>query len=145
MISLHGRPVPGFALGDVVNSVDPYGQLLIDLALLRANAQNASSAADYQAIGQQGADIFGPKIDRVGPSEITQPLTHEAWTLNAQLAATSDAVQAKSLLDLMFTDYQKAITAAAKKRAEKEPSRWRVFLIPLGALVLIGGVWYLAK
>ena len=44
----------------------------------------------------------------------------------------------------MLLDYQKAIIAS--RRAQKrESSGWPTFWVPLGALVLIGGVWYVAS
>ncbi len=134
---LYGRPVPGFALGSV--APESHAKLDAMLVLMRANAANANTVSDYQGVGQYGADTAGPAIDDVGPAEATQPFTHDAWTINTKLAATSDIVEAKNLLDLMLTDYQKAIAASRKQQA---PSGWRVFLIPAGILVLIGGVWY---
>jgi len=140
---LYGRPVPGFALGDVVGP-DPHAKLDAILVLMRADAANASTATDYQTVGQYGADTAGPAIDDVGPPEATQPFTHDAWTVNAQLAKTSDAVEARNLLDLMLSDYQKAVEAS-RKQAKKAASGWPVFLVPLGALVLIAGVWYVVR
>ena len=145
MISLHGRRVPGFALGDVIGPPpDPYAMLDAMLVLMRGDAASAKTVADYQKVGQWGADSMGPQIDTVGPAETTQPFTHDAWAINAKLAASSDTVEAKNLLDLMLADYQKAIEASRRAQT-KEPGGWPVFLVPLGALVLIAGVWYVAR
>jgi len=140
MISLNGRQVPGFALGTI--APDTHATLDAELVLIRADAAAASTLADYQTAGQYGADTLGPRIDAVGPSEITQPFTHDAWSVNAKLAAVKDEVEAKNLLDLMLIDYQKAIEAS--RRSKKEASGWRVFLVPAGILVLVGGIWYVA-
>ena len=145
MIALHGRPVPGFALGDVGPPLDQYSKVDAALILMRTDAVAAKTAADYQSVGQWGAENLGPAIDAVGPTEVTQPFTHDAWTVNAQLAKTSDVVQAKNLLDLMFTDYQKAIAASRLSARRHEVSRWTVFLVPAGILVLVGGVWYVSR
>ncbi len=134
---LHGRPVPGFALGSV--APEPHSRLDAMLVLMRADAASASTVSDYQGVGQYGADTAGPAIDAVGPPEVTQPLTHDAWTINSQLATTTDIVEAKNLLDLMIADYQKAVDAIRKR---EESPRWPVFLVPTGILVLIAGVWY---
>ena len=146
MISLHGRAVPGFALGDVIGPPpDPYARLDAMFTLMRGDAASAKTAADYQSVGQWGADTFGPAIDAVGPPEVTQRFTHDAWTINAQLATTTDPVRAKNLLDLMLTDYQKAIAISRIRSKQTMPSGWPVFWVPLGVLVLIAGVWYVVK
>jgi len=145
MISLNGRSVPGFALGDAAPAagLNQYSRIDAVLTLMRTDAVDAKTVAEYQSVGQYGADTLGPMIDAVGPPGVTQPFTHEAWDINAKLAASTDLVHAKTLVDLMLTDYQKAITASRRVQ-QKEPSSWRVFFIPAGILVLIGGVWYLA-
>ena len=144
MISLNGRSVSGFALGDVTSAgLDQYSRIDSVLTLMRTDAVDAKTVAEYQTVGQYGADTLGPMIDAVGPQGVTQPMTHEAWDINAKLATATDLVQAKTLVDLMLADYQKAIIAS--RRAQKrESSGWPTFWVPLGALVLIGGVWYVA-
>lgn len=143
-LRLNGRSVSGFALGDVTSAgLDQYSRIDSVLTLMRTDAVDAKTIAEYQAVGQYGADTLGPMIDAVGPPGVTQPMTHEAWDINAKLATSTDLVQAKTLVDSMLLDYQKAIIAS--RRAQKrESSGWPTFWVPLGALVLIGGVWYLA-
>jgi hypothetical protein len=145
MISLQGHSVPGFALGDVTSAgLDRYSRLDAVLTLMRTDAVDAKTVAEYQAVGQYGSDTLGPMIDAVGPPGVTQPMTHEAWDINAKLATSTDLVQAKTLVDLMLTDYQKAIIASRHVQ-ERESSGWPTFWVPLGALVLIAGVWYVAR
>ena len=142
MISLHGRQVPGFALGNVVPDLRSTSEA--EFVLMRADAAQAKTVSDFKTVGQYGADTLGPDIDNVGPSEVTQPFTHDAWAINAKLATATDIVEAKNLLDLMLSDYQKAIEASRRAQT-KEPGGWPVFLVPLGALVLIAGIWYVAR
>jgi hypothetical protein len=141
MISLNGRQVPGFALGNIV-APDLRSTSEAELTLMRADAAQAKTIADYKTVGQFGAETLGPDIDNVGPAEVTQPFTHRAWETNKTLAATTDIVQARNLVDLMLNDYQQALAASRKKETS---GGWTSFFIPLGALVLIGGVWYLVR
>jgi hypothetical protein len=140
MISLHGRPVRGFALGSIAPDLRETSEA--ELVLMRADAAQAKTVADYQKVGQYGADTLGPDIDNVGPATVTQPFTHRAWETNAKLATTTDVVEAKNLVDLMLIDYQQALAAIQKQQGS---SGWTSFFVPLGALVLIGGVWYLVR
>ncbi|HTQ47939.1 MAG TPA: hypothetical protein VMI75_34515 [Polyangiaceae bacterium] len=83
----------------------------------------------YQAAGQAGATSLGPEIDAAGAASITSPLTHQAWALNAQLAAITksgpanasnglpsayftkaDADKAKALVTQMVSLYDQAIS-----------------------------------
>ena len=146
MISLNGRSVPGFALSDAAPAagLNQYSRIDAVLTLMRTDAVDAKTVAEYQSVGQYGADTLGPMIDAVGPPGVTQPFTHEAWDINTKLAASTDLVQAKTLVDLMLTDYQKAIAASRNQTKRIETAGWPTFWIPVGVLVLIGGVWYLA-
>ncbi len=139
MISLNGRAVPGFALGSV--APDLRSTTEAEFVVMRADAAQAKTVADYKTVGQYGADTLGPDIDNVGPSEVTQPFTHRAWETNAKLAASTDVVEARNLLDLMLSDYQSALAAIRSQGS----SKWATFLVPAGILVLIAGVWYIAR
>jgi len=153
-ISRGGRLVTGFALGD---AADPYAKLGSDFNLLRADASRADvlavggdfagAVAKYKSVGQRGADSFGPEIDGVGPPFNTQPLTHDAWTLNGQLATLDSdragAVAAKALVDRMLDDYARAIDASRRAYGVGEKTTvWPYILISAGTLVL---VWMVSR
>lgn len=75
----------------------------------------------YQAAGQAGASGVGPEIDLAGAPNVTQPLTQQAWTLNAALAAVNaasptsvDANLAQGYVKQMIALYQQAIAAGRR-------------------------------
>jgi len=155
VLQLRGRPCPGFALGApgafaqaqsdlqsqvsavVVNAGDVYYQA--DVAAFVEDFSDA--VASYQAAGQAGATSVGPEIDAGGASSTTSPLTQQAWTLNAQLAAISpsgspdpangvtspyytraDADSARALVVRMIALYQQAIDAGAAATGQQPPT-----------------------
>jgi hypothetical protein len=69
----------------------------------------------YQAAGQAGATSLGPEIDASGAPTVTKPLTGQAWTLNAQLAALqkSGAVDAKNNVKTTYFTQTDALKAKA--------------------------------
>lgn len=140
MLALRGQRVAGFGLGDfagaqkdlasqvvaVISAGDTY--YAADASAFRLDYSDAVSS--YQAAGQAGASSVGPEIDAAGQAALTQPLTQQAWALNATLAALTksgaadpkngvtaayfskgDADQAKQLAKQIAALYTQAITA----------------------------------
>lgn len=56
-----------------------------------ASSNYESAIASYQKAGQAGATVVGPEIDLAGAPAVTQPLTHQAWVTNGDLAAIPGA------------------------------------------------------
>jgi beta-glucanase (GH16 family) len=142
MLRLRGSPVRGFALADASafaraqQDLDNQVLLVVGAGDAYYNAHKAAATIDYsdavasyQAAGQAGATSVGPEIDGAGAAGVTQPLTHQAWVLNGQLAALTksgqpsgsaivyytqtDADRARALVVQMAALYQQAITAGS--------------------------------
>jgi hypothetical protein len=161
LIVRDGRPVRGFALSD-----DALTAAAADLATMQRAATRADELAAggdpfaavqaYQAIGDNGAVVLGPKIDAAGGAlDVTQPLTQHAWLLNGSLAviapqppATSvDVESARRIAREMLDDYRTAIDRARATQnapASEQPTKppvWPWIVVPI---VLVGGglvVW----
>lgn len=155
LVFLGGHPVGAFALGDV----DPYAKLLADVAAMRTDSASATrtftagdyakALAQYKAVAQRGADMVGPEIDNVGPPELTQPFTHDAWYVNGQIALlvadppsalVASAAQAHILLDRMISDYSQAISASQRANQPATATTRSVLpyiLIPAGIVILV--------
>ena len=123
-----GPPYLGVALAST-----PYDQSSADLqnqVVLASQAGDTYVASNefnnaiqaYQAAGNAGATSVGPEIDLAGAPAVTQPLTQQAWTLNAALAAVdatstntataaSNAALAQGYIRQMIALYQQAIAA----------------------------------
>lgn len=123
-------------LGDIptaiVSSTMPYDVAAVDLqneVVLAAAAGDTYLAAKdyagavkaYQAAGNAGATSVGPEIDLAGAPNVTQPLTQQAWTLNAALSAVNastptsvDAALAQGYVKKMVDLYQQAIAAGRR-------------------------------
>lgn len=117
-------------LGDI----NAFAQAKVDLDAAFGQGQAAAAASvaqgDYsgavqslQAIGQAavGAGGIAGEIDAAGAPSATQPLTHQAWSTNALLAAVNgtaatilDAQTAQSLIVQMYSFYNQAITAGVQ-------------------------------
>lgn len=156
MLQLRGRPCPGFALGVPGAFAQAQSDLLSQVSVVVVDAGDvyyradvdayaldfSDAVASYQAAGQAGASSVGPEIDAAGASSTTSPLTGQAWTLNAQLAALApsgatdpanhvtspyythaDADAARALVVQMIGLYQQAIDAGAAAMGQPPPSQ----------------------
>jgi hypothetical protein len=111
---------------------------LADTTAFRLDFSDATQA--YQAAGQAGASSVGPEIDAAGASSATSPLTQQAWSINAQLAALqpsgqpdptngvsapyfnqADADRARGLVVTMIGLYTQAIAAGAAAQGQPVP------------------------
>lgn len=126
-----------------------------DTYLQAAEYTNAVQA--YQAAGNAGATVVGPEIDLSGAPNTTQPITQQAWTTNAALAAVNsststqaDATLAQGYAKQMVTLYQQAIAAGqGALQSNSDPSGGpssgvgTTTAIVLGAGAIIGIAWAL--
>jgi len=153
VLRIGNRIVPGFSLAAASSYVQPALDLqnqvtlavaagdayyLADTTAFRLDFSDATQA--YQAAGQAGASSVGPEIDAAGASSATQPLTQQAWNLNAQLAALqpsgqpdptngvnapyfnqADADRARALVVSMIGLYTQAIAAGAAAQGQPVP------------------------
>jgi hypothetical protein len=107
-----------------------------------------SAIAAYQSAGNAGASVVGPEIDAVGFPNDTQPLTHQAWVVNGQLASINpgstsqqDGLKAQSLADTVLTLLNSAIDAGKAAQAQAA-SGWSLgkTAAVLAGVSIVGGV-----
>lgn len=112
----------------------------------------AGAVTSYQAAGQAGATSVGPEIDLAGAAWVTQPLTHQAWLSNGDLAAivATGATQAQAQLAQTYAynmaalwqqainDGISAMTVGIQPRATSAAS---AVLWTLGLGTLAGALW----
>jgi Transglutaminase-like superfamily len=109
--------------------------------------------SSYQAAGQAGAVDIGPEIDSAGAPSVTQPLTQQAWTMNAALQAVSststsstDAATAQTAAKGMLALYQQALVAGSGSRGPAPPLSSAIgWGIGLGVLAGLTYAWVNAK
>lgn len=109
-----------------------------------------AAVSAYQAAGEAGATSVGPAIDSVG-SPFTKPLTHQAWLINASLAAVpggasatlENARQAQAYAKQMGALYTQAIALGINPPPPGGVAGTGIGAVPfvIGAGI-VGGVLY---
>ena len=101
----------------------------------------AAAISAYKAAGQTGAETIGPEIDAVGHVNFTGPFTHQAWLINASLAAISGTTQADALNAQSYAKQMGALYRQAINIGSSPPKRGGFLgMAPLVAILTIGTV-----
>jgi hypothetical protein len=99
-----------------------YAQQILTLPISPSGSWLGDVIAQYQSVGAFGVSKVAPDIDGAGQPQATQPLTQQAWTLNASLQAlptsgqdnqraAGNATNAQALATQMVALYQGAIAS----------------------------------
>lgn len=157
-------------VGIALPSAGPFDQAQIDLVnqvngpiyagnVYLAEGNYGAAVLAYQAAGQAGATSVGPEIDLAGAAWVTQPLTHQAWISNGDLAAiaSTGATQAQAqtaqiYISNMSALWQQAINdgIAAVVSGRRQPHAMNtatavVWALGLGTVAGVVYVWLRPK
>ena len=123
-------PTPSGAYADAMTGVNAMAATAWAGDTYAAAGELAQAVGSYQAAGAAGATVVGPQIDLSGAPNTTQPMTQQAWTLNAALAAVNaatpaaaDVQTAAGYAQQMLALYQQAIASGQTSVVRKsDPS-----------------------